>query len=185
MTIASSTPLAGRACRVCADPRLDEIEAELVRPGTNKRATARRFGLGRMSVLRHFQQHLPDRMRRAAEVAKQAPASRKTLEQVVELNKLARAVFSRGYNENNLTAAIGALGELRKIIEFEGRLLGTVKDAGARIAIDVTVDRQALARMADAFLAIQRREGGALPSAGTVVDTEVIDHSSDPAQETS
>ena len=163
----------GRSCRVCAHPGLDAIEAELVRPGTNRRAVARKYGLGRMSVVRHAQLHLPDRMRRAAEVAKKAPASQKTLEQVVELNKLARGIFTRAYNDNNPSAAVAALRELRKIIEFEGRLLGVVKEPGATINIDFTVDRDALARMAGAFLAVQQREAAALPAA-TTVDVEVI-----------
>jgi hypothetical protein len=163
---------AGSSCRVCAHPKLDEIESELVRPGTNRRAVARRFGLGRMSVLRHQQLHLPERVQRAAEAAKSAPASQKTLQQVAELNKLARAIFTRGYNDNNLGAAVAALRELRKIIEFEGRLLGTVPEPGARINIDFTVDREALVRMAGAFLAVQARE--ALPGGGSTIDAEIL-----------
>jgi hypothetical protein len=126
-----------------------------------------------MSVVRHAQLHLPDRMRRAAEVAKKAPASQKTLEQVAELNKLARAVFTKGYNTENLSAAVAALGELRKIIEFEGRLLGTVREPGATINIDFSMDPDVLERMAGAFLAARRREAGALPAA-TTVDVEVV-----------
>jgi hypothetical protein len=172
----------GRSCRVCGDPRLDQVEAELARPGTNKRAVARKYGLGRMSVVRHAQLHLPDRLRRAAEVAKRAPASQKTLEQVAELNKLARALFGKAYNESNLTAAVSALGELRKVIELEGRLLGTVKSEGAQINIDVTVDREALVRMAGAFLSIQGREAAGLPA----VEAEVLSSSvGDKAGETS
>ena len=163
----------GRSCRVCAHPGLDAIEAELVRPGTNRRAVARKYGLGRMSVVRHAQLHLPDRMRRAAEVAKKAPASQKTLEQVAELNKLARGIFTRAYNDNNPSAAVAALRELRKLIEFEGRLLGVVKGPGATINIDFMVDRDALTRMAGAFLAVQQREARALPTANAV-DVEVI-----------
>ena len=152
MAVKSST---GRACRVCADPRLDQIETDLVRPGTNRRALARKYGIGRMSILRHEQLHLPERVQRAAEAAKSAPVSQRTLEQVAELNKLARAIFTRGYNDANLTAAVSALRELRKIVEFEGRLLGTVKEAGAQINIDISLDREALARMAGAYLAIK------------------------------
>ncbi len=126
-----------------------------------------------MSLLRHVQLHLPDRMRRAAEVAKQAPAAQKTLGQVAELNKLARGILSKAYSDNNHSAAVAALRELRKIIEFEGRLLGTVKVPGATVNIDFTVDRDALARMAGAFLAVQQREAAALPAA-TTVDVEVI-----------
>jgi hypothetical protein len=154
--MSSSLP-SGRTCRVCADPRLDQIEAELVRPGTNKRAVARSYGLGRMSILRHFELHLPDRMRRAAEVAKKAPASNRTLEELGELKKLARGVFARGYNDNNLAAAVSALRESRKIIELEGRLLGTIQEPGAQVNIDLAVDRDTLARMAGAFLTVQNR----------------------------
>ena len=164
----------GRTCRVCGDPRLDQIEADLARAGTNKRAVARKYGLGRMSVVRHAQLHLPDRVRRAAEVAKKAPASQKTLEQVTELNKLARGLFTRAYNESNLSAAVSALAELRKTIEFEGRLLGTVREPGARINIDVSVDREALARMAGAFLAVQQGGPAALPASAASIETEVL-----------
>jgi hypothetical protein len=136
-----------------------------------------------MSVVRHVELHLPERMRRAAEVAKRAPASQKTLDQVAELNKLARAVFTRGYNDNNLSAAVSALAELRKIIEFEGRILGTVKEPGAQIKIDVTVDRDALVRMAGAFLAVQKREAGTLPAAPAPVDVEVVSSSVDEEDE--
>lgn len=164
----------GRSCRVCADSRLDQIEADLARAGTNKRAVARKYGLGRMSVVRHARLHLPDRVRRAAEVAKKAPASQKTLDQVTELNKLARGLFTRAYNESNLSAAVSALAELRKTIEFEGRLLGTVREPGARINIDVSVDREALARMAGAFLAVQHAKPVALPAASASIDAEVL-----------
>jgi hypothetical protein len=164
----------GRTCRVCGDPRLDQIEADLARAGTNKRAVARKYGLGRMSVVRHARLHLPDRVRRAAEVAKRAPASQRTLEQVTELNKLARGLFTRAYNESNLSAAVSALAELRKTIEFEGRLLGTVRDPGARINIDVSVDREALARMAGAFLAVQQGEPVVLPVSAASIDAEVV-----------
>ena len=170
---------AGRSCRVCANPRLDEIEAELVRPGTNRRAVARKYGLGRMSVLRHLQTHLPERVQRAAEAAKTAPASQKTLQQVAELNKLARAIFTRGYNDNNLTAAVSALRELRKIIELEGRVLGSVKEPGTQVNIDFNVDRETLARMAGAFLAVQEREALLPMAPGSTVQTTLVASPSD------
>lgn len=167
----------GSVCRVCADPRLDMIEAELVKVGTVKRALARSLGIGRMSLQRHAQLHLPERMQRAAETAKKAPAAQETLQKLADLNTLARGVFTRGYNTDNLSAAVSALRELRKIVELEGRLLGVVKEPGARINIDFTVDRDALARMAGAFLAAQQREGGALPLA--TVDAEVVSSSAE------
>jgi hypothetical protein len=127
-----------------------------------------------MAVVRHAQLHLPERLRKAAEVAKRAPAAEKTLEQLSELNKLARAVFSRGYNSNNLSAAVSALSELRRVVELEGRLLGTVKEPGARISFDFQLDKEALARMAGAFLAVQKREAEVLPPAPTTVDVEAV-----------
>jgi hypothetical protein len=132
-----------------------------------------------MSVLRHLQLHLPERVQRAAEAAKTAPASQKTLQQVAELNKLARAIFTRGYNDNNLTAAVSALRELRKIIEFEGRILGTVKEPGTQINIDVNVDPETLARMAGAFLAVRQREALTAPLSDAPVETTLVASPSD------
>lgn len=170
-----NTPLpSGGHCRVCAHPRLDQIEEELCRPGTNHRAVARRWGLGRMSIGRHAKTHLPDRIQRAAEAAKRAPASQKTLDQVADLNRLARGILTRGYNDNNLTAAVAALRELRKIVELEGRLLGTVKEPGSQVHIDFNLDRETLGRMAGAFVAFQQREPTPLAPASQTVDAELV-----------
>jgi hypothetical protein len=124
-------------------------------------------------------------MRRAAAVAKTAPASQKTLDQVAELNKLARAVFTRGYNDSDLSACVGVLRELRHLVELEGRILGTVEGSGARINIELPIDKDALARMAGAFLAVQRRETGALPPATRPLDVQVVRSDADDVEEKS
>src|SRR5206468_1271443 len=69
--VSANLPSGGR-CQVCAHPRLDAIEAELVKVGTVKRALARSLGIGRMSLQRHAQLHLPERLWRASEAAKKA-----------------------------------------------------------------------------------------------------------------
>ncbi|HXN77538.1 MAG TPA: hypothetical protein VN965_02055 [Candidatus Dormibacteraeota bacterium] len=146
-----SLPSGGR-CRVCAHPRLDMIEVELVKAGTVKRALARSLGIGRMSLQRHAQLHLPERLKRAAEAAKKAPASQETLQKLADLNTLARGVFTKGYNTENLTAAISALRELRKIVELEGRLLGQLNDGSTTNVLAVTLSPGQAAGMAEILL---------------------------------
>lgn len=149
--MSANLPSGGR-CQVCAHPRLDMIEAELVKAGTVKRALARSLGIGRMSLQRHAQLHLPERLKRAAEAAKKAPAAQETLLQVAELNKLARAVFTRGYNENNLAAANGALAEARKLLELQSRLLGQLNDGSTTNVLAVTLSPGQAAGMAEILL---------------------------------
>jgi hypothetical protein len=95
---------------------------------------------------------MPDRLRRAAEAAKHAPASEKTLEQITELNKLARAVFTRSYNDNKPGVAVSALRELRKIVELEGHLLGRRKGGSTTNVVNVTLTRDQAAGMAEILL---------------------------------
>jgi len=149
--MSANLPSGGR-CRICAHPRLDQIEAELVKAGTVKRALARSLGVGRMSLQRHAQLHLPERLKRAAEAAKRAPAAQETLQKLADLNTLAKGVFTKGYNTENLTAAVSALRELRKIIEFEGRLLGQLNDGSTTNVLAVSLSPGQAAGMAEILL---------------------------------
>jgi len=168
--VSASLPSGGR-CRICAHPRLDMIEAELVKAGTVKRALARSLGVGRMSLQRHAQLHLPERLKRAAEAAKKAPAAQKTLEQVAELNKLARAVFTRGYNENNLPAANGALAEARKLLELQSRLLGQLNDGSTTNVLAVSLSPGQAAGMAEILL--QRHRAKLINTTAEVKSSEL------------
>ncbi len=158
----------GSRCRVCAHPRLDQIEAELVKAGTVRRALARSLGIGRMSLQRHAQLHLPERLKRAAEAAKRAPAAQETLQKLADLNTLAKGVFTKGYNTENLTAAVSALRELRKIVELEGRLLGQLNDGSTTNVLAVTLSPEHAAGMAEILL--QRHRAKLIE---TMADVEV------------
>lgn len=105
-----------------------------------------------MSLVRHVQLHLPNRMRRAAEVAKESPASPKTLEQVDEHQKISRAVFSRAYHENNFSAQIGALAEWRKGIELKARLRGQLNEGSTTNVLNVSLSPDQAAGMAEILL---------------------------------
>lgn len=160
--------VSGGACRVCSDSRIDEIEAELARPGTNKRAVARKFGLGRMSVLRHVQSHLGERLRRTAETRKAGSAAPDLLDQLDECIKFAKHAIAMANTDRSWTALNGAIGELRKTIEVIGKFRGILSDGTTVVNVNVPAD--ALVRMAETFLAQQRLDVPRLEP----VDVEVL-----------
>jgi hypothetical protein len=167
----------GRLCRVCAHARLDQIEAELARPGATKRAIASKFGLGRMSLVRHAQLHLPDRTRRAAEAQKAGAAAPDLLQQLQECVKFAKHAIAMANTDRSWAALNGAIAELRKTIVVIGKFRGQLNDGATVVNFNLSSDE--LARLAEGFLLTQRP----LPTLPASVETEVVSSSPADTQE--
>jgi hypothetical protein len=126
----------GRACQVCRHPRLTDIHEALL-SGVPRREVARRFGLERSAVDRHFKMHIPDAVRAAAQQA--GPVRMSVIDggvllgQAAEVYERAVDLFDR-LEEQLSTGAVdtrsvvAALREQRQALETLAKLNYVVAD---------------------------------------------------------
>lgn len=135
--------MTGRPCSVCADPRRSDIEAAIVGGAEGFRAISRRYGIGRHALQRHARTHLRAELAAAESARKVRDAGQAVtlLDRLAQINADAGRLLSKAEAAADYRAAVGAVRELRGLIELEARLLGELR-SGASVAVGVTVGAQ-------------------------------------------
>lgn len=116
----------GRRCTICAHPRIDALNADIVR-GIALNAVARKYGLDGTSVHRHAKNHLTEEMRReiAVEIKRERAQAVATelnderLDIASTYDALARRVerlISKAEEEGNDGLALASMEGLRKVL---------------------------------------------------------------------
>lgn len=112
--------MAGR-CSVCNHPQRHEIDVSLVEGATNRHVMAR-FGVGRMAVQRHRQEHVPDslwRSRRVKELTQGDELMGRVLRREQRGNDLYDAAWAwhqRALAANDPDVSLRAIAEARRVL---------------------------------------------------------------------
>jgi hypothetical protein len=132
---------AGRPCSVCASPRREAIESAIV-AGSGFRAVSRRFEIGRHALQRHARTHLRHELAAAEEKRQEERGAQAgtLLDRLGGINGDARRILTKAERAADFRAAVGAVRELRGLLELEGRLLGELRPAGTSVAVGVSVE---------------------------------------------
>ncbi len=123
-----------RPCTICAHPKRDEINRELLEQSPY-RGIAQRFEASPSAVLRH-RQHLPVGMIKAREAYDAARAD-DLLCQVEDLRDRAFGVLEKAEEVGDLRAAMGAIREARSCVELLARLAGELVERHAVLHAEV------------------------------------------------
>jgi hypothetical protein len=112
-------------CRICRDPRREQIDRALSLPGGSTRGVAGAFGATKSAMARH-------RLHSVGVVEKVKVARLRTFEDFVasleELHGKAAGILGKAEKARNLTASTNALREIRQTVELIARLVGELKD---------------------------------------------------------
>jgi hypothetical protein len=124
-----------RKCSVCAHPRAADVDRALVEGGAHA-AIARSFNLGRDSVRRHLKNgHIADVVAAAVE-AETAARGDGLLDRLRELEDRSRAILDKSERAGDLRSALGAVRELRSLIELWAKLIGELQPDGATVIVN-------------------------------------------------
>ena len=110
-----------RQCTVCAHTDAKKINKQLVE-GVALDTLASTYKLTKAALHRH-QQHIPKQLVRAQE-AREVASADVLMGRVANLNTKAEDVYKRALKADNLSVAIGAIRELRGILELYAKITG-------------------------------------------------------------
>jgi len=124
----------GRACTVCRNASVAEINGELAR-GVEHTALAERYGVGADAITRHSRVHLPRALARAAE-ADRVLHGDWLLIQVLQTKADASKMRRRFRAAGLAMAEVAAAREVRESLTLLARLVGELPDT-AQLTIGV------------------------------------------------
>ena len=153
------------SCSVCKHPERPAIDEALLR-GDSLRAVAEAFGFSKSAVHTHSRRHVA----RDGEVA--AAVSGEALIQRLERLELdARRILAKAERGGDYRSAIGAVREMRGVVDSIARITGAIRD---RAAVNVHIELDEAASLKVAIVFLERRgwklvpppiEARALPTA--------------------
>lgn len=110
-----------RTCTVCRCCERDEVDALLIEGRSPLRQLASNFGLSASALQRHKLQHIPGALERAQH-ASDIARSDSLLDHVRALQSRSATILQKAEGSGDLRTALGALRELRGILELLARL---------------------------------------------------------------
>lgn len=135
-----------RSCSICVNSNRTDIEALLLE-GTPLRTIADHHGVSKTALIRHRDDHLPDRLLRARDAEEVANADG-LLIRLGELTGEARRIGGKAEAEGDFRAALAAVRELVRIVELQAKL---TEQLGPETVVNVAVDARVQAVMLEAL----------------------------------
>ncbi len=126
-----------RACSVCVNPKLDEINAALA-GGETFRDLAKRYETSTTALFRHKRDHLPLLLAQA-QGAQEAAKAGNLLEQMENLQSRTLSILDKAEEGGNLRLALMAVGQARGNLELLAKLLGELQQEGT-VNLTVSVE---------------------------------------------
>lgn len=114
-------------CTVCAHAKRREIDRALALGQEANRDIALRFGVTRMSLWRHRDDHLPVRLAKAQE-ALDVRAALDVVEQLRAINGAAIKVLHDARQTNDPGLALRAIDRIQRQVELQAKLLGELDE---------------------------------------------------------
>ncbi len=115
----------GRDCKVCSHEDRNVIDQRLI-SGTPTRQIADEFGIGRESVNRHKNNHLPAELLKSKKLA-EITAADSLIVRVEGLYDKALTLLNKAEIDGKWTAATGAIKEARSSLELIAKISGELK----------------------------------------------------------
>lgn len=159
-----------RTCTVCLHPKLDEINAALIRSDT-LRNIAENSGTSITALHRHKAEHLPVSLLKAAE-AKEIQAGGTLMEQLIALHRSTLEILETAKAAGSLETALKAISQARGNLELLAKLEGALASGGnvvnnnGPVSIEVTYVQSG---------AIPARHPQSLDAAQLVLDASAIE----------
>ena len=122
------------SCRVCRHRKRAAIERELLK-GATLRDVAERFGLSYSSVHRHRKNgHISATLARATDELETFEA-RGLAAELTDLKNRARGILDRAEAADDLRSALGAIRELRGLLERVAKIEGRLSSGGVAVIV--------------------------------------------------
>lgn len=150
-----------RPCNLCRYPARKEVDAILLEGTESFRSIAKRIGTSPAGVLRHRDNHLPERMVRAHD-AREIAAADSLTGKLLAIEAEARRIGKKAEAEGDLRAALMAVRELVRMVELAAKMSGELKDE--HVSVNVALPPEIAAGMAAIYL--ERRK--ALPAVESI-----------------
>lgn len=154
----------GRPCLVCQHRQRVEIEADIVSGVSSNVVISRKFETSWQSIWRHRTNHMASAAIQAgaqAAAVEEGERGASLLEQAQALARDARGILDGATKDGQRETALKAIREVSRLIELQGKLLGTIDTSTtvnvlmAPVLIELQqVIMQALAPFADARQAV-------------------------------
>lgn len=119
--------MAARRCTGCGHVDRPALDEAMTLEPTRNAAIAERFGLSRDAVRRH-REHLSPALK-AAITRREKVGPRKALDRLEELYDSARAILEAATADGKPTMALGAIKELRGIVETLAKVTGELDES--------------------------------------------------------
>lgn len=126
-----------RPCSICVNSNRTDIEALLLE-GTPLRTIADHHGVSKTALIRHRDEHLPDRLLRARDAEEIANADG-LLARLRELTGEAQRIGGKAEAEGDFRAALAAVRELVRIVELQAKL---TEQLGPETVVNVAIDQR-------------------------------------------
>ena len=140
-----------RTCTVCVHPNREDVESLLLE-GTPLRTIADRWSVSKTALIRHRDEHLPDRLLRARDAEEVATADN-LLSDLRDLQQATlRILRANEQIHEDHGVALRAIGEARRNLELLARLtemLGPDTEVTVNVAIDARVQTVILSALED------------------------------------
>jgi hypothetical protein len=112
-------------CTVCQHADVNKINKQLLE-GVTLDVLSNDSGLSRTALHNHHQKHIPVQLTKSR-AAKEAIIANSLMGRVAALNAKAEDVYTKSLAAKNLFAALGAIRELRSIIELYAKITGELQ----------------------------------------------------------
>ena len=140
-----------RSCTICTHPHRADIKAVLLE-GTPLRTIAARWSVSKTALIRHRDEHLPDRLLRARDAEEVATADN-LLSDLRDLQQATlRILRANEQIHEDHGVALRTIGEARRNLELLARLtemLGPDTEVTVNVAIDARVQSVILSALED------------------------------------
>jgi len=143
--VKASVPIRLPRCKVCRSPNEHDVNVALV-SGEAVRSIAARFGLSKSSLLRHFNECVPQSLIMAQQT-KRLTEAEFILAEVCHLVADAKRILALAEQAGDLRTALRAIRELRGLCELMGRPAVPPSNPSAQVNVLLAPDMLALRQM--------------------------------------
>lgn len=160
----------GRACSVCTHDDRQAIDEALV-SGTPYRNLAEQFSVSLAALSRHRSDHVSAALQ-AVVVERERDAAASLLDRVESLIERTERILSASEETGKVAQALGAVRELRALLELLGKASGELKPDGLVQVLNVQTSPEWLAIRQAILGALQSHPEARMAVAGALAELE-------------
>lgn len=162
----------GRSCSICTHEDRQTIDEALV-SGTAYRNLAERFSLSLAALSRHRSEHVSAALQ-AVVVERDRQAAGSLLDRVEDLIGRTERILSSAEESGKVAQALGAVRELRALLELLGKASGELKPDGLVQVLNVQTSPEWLAIRQAVLAALAAHPEARVAVAGALAELELV-----------